>query len=115
MRSAHHLRRAAPGGVSGDDPSPRQGRQPPKLHLSLRRCPCRRRGDGVLKVVYAGQRVGNLASGFRPDQNVTALRSRGLELVVLDQQPGELALHLDQAAGARLSIGRGRKGTHGAG
>ena len=29
--------------------------------------------------------------------------------------PGELVFHLDQTAGARLVIGRGGKGTHGAG
>ena len=28
--------------------------------------------------------------------------------------PGELVFHLDQTAGARLVIGRGGKGTHGA-
>ena len=54
-----------------------QGRQPPVTHRRLVRRPCRRRGDGVLKVVYAGQRVGNLASDLRPDQDVTAFRPCG--------------------------------------
>ena len=56
-----------------------------------------------------------MASDLRPDQNMTALRPRGLERVILDQQPGELAFHLDQALGAEVEIGRGRGGTHGAG
>ena len=68
--------------------------------------------DVVLQVGYLEKRVGGLAAGFRPDQNVTALWSRGLELVVLDRQPGQLPFHLDQAAG--VGIGRGRKGTDGA-
>ena len=59
--------------------------------------------------------VAGLAPGSRPDQNVTASRPRGLELVVLDQQPGELPFHLDQAIGALFEIGRGRGGAHGAG
>ena len=67
------------------------------MHRRLGHRPCRRRGDGVLQVGYAEKRIGGLASGSRPDQNMTALRPRGFELVVLDQQPGELEFHLDQA------------------
>ena len=69
----------------------------------------------MLEIGYAGKRIGGLASDLRPDQNVTAFRPSGPELVILDQQPGELPFHLDQGIGARLSIGRERKGTHGAG
>ncbi len=57
----------------------------------------------------------NLASDLRPDQYVTAFGPRRLELVIRDQQPGELAFHLDQAAGALLEIGRERGDTHGGG
>ena len=45
----------------------------------------------MLQVGYADMCVGGLAAGSRPDQDMTALRPRGLKLVVLDQQPGELA------------------------
>ena len=62
---------------------------------------------------YLEKRVGGLASGSRPDQNMTTLRPRGLKLVILEQQLGEFNFHLDQAAGARVEIGRGRSGTHG--
>ena len=53
-----------------------QGRQPPVTHRRLVRRPCRRCSDDVLKVVYAGQGVGNLASDLRPGQDVTATRPR---------------------------------------
>ncbi len=69
----------------------------------------------MLQAGYAEKRVGGQAAGSCPDQNMTALRSRGLELIILEQQPGELVFHLDQAAGARLVIGRGRDNAHGAG
>ncbi|MCH8091342.1 MAG: hypothetical protein IIC57_03235 [Proteobacteria bacterium] len=46
---------------------------------------------------------------------MTALRPRGLELVVLDQHPGEFAFHLDQGIGALLEIGRRRGYAHGGG
>ena len=65
--------------------------QATELHGRLSKRRGWRRGDVVLQVRYAEKRVGSLASGFRPDQNVTAFRPRGFELVILDQQPGELA------------------------
>ena len=54
-----------------------------------------------------------LAPGARPDQDMTVLRPRSLELIVLDQHPDELPFHLDQAIGADDGIGRGRGDTHG--
>ncbi len=73
----------------------------------------------MLKVVYAGKRIGNLAPDPRPDQDVTAFRPRGPELVVLDQQPGELVFFLDQALVGgdveAIEIGRDRGDTHGRG
>ncbi len=48
----------------------------------------------------------------RPRDVVLAGRPRGLELVVLDQQPGQFALHRDQAIGAGVEIGRERGDAH---